>query len=193
MNCHLIAKLSVCIGISSLLLASAPALRAQSRPVQVVPSVDLTRYAGTWYEIARLPNRFQEFCAGDVLAKYTLLDDGEIRVVNSCRDAEGVVREAEGRARRQDAGGPDAKLEVRFAPAFLSFLPFVWGDYWIIDLAADYSYAVIGGPDREYLWILARSATLPDSTYAGITERLRDQGYEPNRLIITRHSDAGTP
>jgi apolipoprotein D and lipocalin family protein len=193
MNSHLTARLSVFVGVASLLLAAVVPLRAQNRDVRVVPSVDLTRYAGTWYEIARFPNRFQKFCTGDVLAKYTLLDDGEISVVNSCRDADGVVREAEGRARRQDAGGSDAKLEVRFAPAFLSFLSFVWGDYWIIDLAADYSYAVIGGPEREYLWILARAPTLPDSTYTGIKERLRAQGYEPARLVRTSHTIRAQP
>jgi apolipoprotein D and lipocalin family protein len=185
MNSHRNTSLSVCF---ALLPIATARLQPQDRAVQVVPAVDLTRYTGTWYEIARFPNRFQEFCAGDVVATYTLLDDGEIRVVNSCRDTDGVVKEAEGRARRQDADGPDTKLEVRFAPAFLSFLPFVWGDYWIIDLAADYSYAVIGGPDREYLWILARATTLPDSTYTGIKERLRAQGYEPGGLVRTSHS-----
>jgi apolipoprotein D and lipocalin family protein len=188
MNSHRNTSLSVCFALFSLLPIATARLQPQDRAVQVVPAVDLTRYTGTWYEIARFPNRFQEFCAGDVVATYTLLDDGEIRVVNSCRDTDGVVKEAEGRARRQDADGPDTKLEVRFAPAFLSFLPFVWGDYWIIDLAADYSYAVIGGPDREYLWILARATTLPDSTYTGIKERLRAQGYEPGGLVRTSHS-----
>jgi len=114
-------------------------------------------------------------------------------VVNTCRDAAGTVKEAEGRARKQEADGPDTKLEVRFAPAFLSFLPFVWGDYWIIDLAADYSYAVIGGADREYLWVLARTPALPDSTFSGITQRLREQGYVPGRLVRTHQSAAGTP
>lgn len=163
------------------------------RQVQVVPSVDLVRYSGTWYEIARYPNRFQEFCAGDVTATYTLLEGGEIEVVNRCRNEAGEMKEAVGRARKQDADGPDTKLEVRFAPAFLSFLPFVWGDYWIIDLAADYRYTVIGGPDREYLWILARSPAMPDSVYSGIADRLRAQGYDPDRLVRTNHGTGTTP
>ena len=175
------------------LLLTVHSLPAQETPVQVVPSVDLTRYTGTWYEIARYPNRFQDFCVGDVTATYTLLEEGEIEVINRCRNAAGEMKEAVGKARKQDADGPDTKLEVRFAPAFLSFLPFVWGDYWIIDLASDYSYAVIGGPDREYLWILARSSMMADSTWSGISRRLILQGFNPAQLVKTSHTVRKTP
>jgi apolipoprotein D and lipocalin family protein len=161
---------------------------AEGSVPQVVPSVDLERYSGTWYEIARLPNRFQNDCAGDVTATYTLLEDGQVSVLNRCRNDDGGFTEVEGRARKQTEEGPDAKLEVRFAPAFLSFLPFVWGEYWIIDLASDYSYSVIGGGSRKYLWILARSSRLPDSTYQGILTRLGQQGYDPLRLVLTPQS-----
>lgn len=166
-----------------LLCRTAPAQPA----LDVVPAVDLSRYAGTWYEIARYPNRFQNDCAGDVTATYRPLADGEIEVVNRCRRADGTPMEAAGRARRQDADGPATRLEVRFAPAFLSFLPMVWGDYWIIQLPDDYSYSVIGGPDREYLWILARTPTLAADSLAVITARLREQGYDPVRLQFTAH------
>lgn len=155
--------------------------------LEVVPAVDLPRYAGTWYEVARTPNRFQNDCAGNVTATYRLLDDGEIEVINRCRRADGTPMEAVGRARQQDADGPTARLEVRFAPAFLSFLPMVWGDYWIIQLPDDYSYSVIGGPTREYLWILARTPALSADTLAVITARLREQGYDPALLQFTTH------
>lgn len=168
--------------------AFSSASESSERALTVVPSVDLGRYVGTWYEVARLPNPFQKDCAGTVTATYTLLDNGEIEVVNRCISADGSIREATGRARKSDADGPDAKLEVRFAPAFLSFLPFVWGSYWIIDLAPDYSYAVVGEPDREYLWILSRHTELPDSTMQGILSRTRDQGYDLNSLIRTKGS-----
>jgi apolipoprotein D and lipocalin family protein len=168
----------------------APAQDREAREPSVVPALDLQRYAGTWYEIARYPNSFQKQCAGDVTATYTLLEDGEIRVVNRCRSASGEWSESEGRARRQSVTGPDAKLEVRFAPAFLSFLPMVWGSYWVIDLAPDYSFAVIGGPDREYLWILARTPQLPETTYKEILLRLATQGYDPGKLVRTRHTGA---
>jgi apolipoprotein D and lipocalin family protein len=159
-----------------------------AEPVNVVDSVDLVRYSGTWYEIVRLPNRFQKDCIGDVTATYTLLDDGDIKVVNRCRKNGGDLSEAEGRARRANGDGPISKLEVRFAPAFLSFLPFVWGDYWILDLASDYSYAVIGEPDREYLWVLARSPKIDDQTLGEILERAKKQGYDLNALIRTKHT-----
>ncbi len=158
------------------------------QPLRVVPSVDLVRYSGTWYEIARLPNRFQRQCVGDVKATYTLLEDGEIRVINSCMNEDGETESVEGRARRKNGEEPSSKLEVRFAPAFLSFLPFVWGDYWIIDLDPDYAYAVVGEPKREYLWILARSPDLSNDLYEKILSRLRAQRYDTALLVKTRHS-----
>jgi apolipoprotein D and lipocalin family protein len=162
---------------------------AAKRLLQVVPSVDVKRYCGLWYEIARLPNSFQKKCARDVTATYTLLDDGDITVVNRCRKENGEFMEAAGKARRMSTDEPNSKLEVRFAPAFLSFLPFVWGDYWIVDLASDYSYAVVGEPARKYLWILARSPKMSQETYDGIILRIKEQGYDPSGLVKTEHSD----
>ena len=157
--------------------------------LKVVPSVDLQRYTGTWYEIARLPNWFQKGCAGEVTATYTLDEDG-IEVVNRCRKENGEMTEARGRARRASEDEPNSKLQVRFAPAFLSWLPFVWGDYWIIDLAQDYSYAVIGEPQRKYLWILSRTKTIDDGTMEGILTRIKQQGYDVGKLVLTKQSPA---
>jgi apolipoprotein D and lipocalin family protein len=167
------------------LAGAASADDGQADSLRVVPSIDLERYCGTWYEIARLPNSFQNRCVGDVTATYTLLPDGEITVVNRCRTSDGETSEAEGRARRASDTGPNTKLEVRFAPAFLSFLPFVWGDYWIIDLAPDYSYAVIGEPKRRYLWVLARSKEMDEAVLGEILARARAQGYDTTSLIRT--------
>jgi apolipoprotein D and lipocalin family protein len=181
-------KLQV-LAASALFFAVTP-LSAQNegeKPLTVVPSVDLSRYTGTWYEVARLPNPFQKDCVGEVIATYTLLDNGTIQVTNRCRSADGSMKEAKGLARKASDDGPDSKLEVRFAPAFLSFLPFVWGNYWIIDLDPEYSYAVVGEPDREYLWILARNPQLPDSTMAGILNRVKDQGYELGNLLVAKN------
>ena len=174
--------------ISALVIPIAPLGAGdpnQQKPVEVVPSIDLQRYVGTWHEIARFPNTFQRKCAGNVTATYTLLEDGTIKVVNRCRQADGETTEAVGKARRMSDDEPNSKLEVRFAPAILSFLPFVWGKYWVIDLADDYSYVVVGEPSREYLWILARSPSLDATTYAGILERITRQGYDTSRLIQT--------
>jgi len=172
-----------------MLTMRSPVPDGNPAPLQVVPSVDLVRYCGTWYEIARLPNRFQKDCAGNVTATYTLLDDGTVKVVNRCRKADGEVAEAEGKARRRSDADPASKLEVRFAPSWLSIFPFVWGNYWIIDLAPDYSYAVIGEPSREYLWILSRTPALGSDVYAGILERIRNQGYDPAALVMTHQGE----
>ncbi len=179
-----------CISLASLLLpASLASLQPEdsaNAPLRVVTPVDLSRYMGTWYEIARYPNRFQKQCTGNVTASYTLLMDGQVRVVNRCRNESGEIEEVEGRARRKSDSEPASKLQVRFAPAILSFLPFVWGDYWIIDLAPDYSYVAIGEPSRQYLWILSRTPTMDDVVYAGILDRLKGQQYDPSRLVKTK-------
>jgi apolipoprotein D and lipocalin family protein len=123
---------------------------------------------------------------GDVTATYTLMDDGTVRVVNRCRNEQGEWVEAVGKARL--SGDAPAKLEVRFAPAVLSFLPFVWGKYWVIDLAADYSYAVVGEPGREYLWILSRNPSMAEDTYAAVVGRLRARNYDVTRLLKTKQA-----
>ena len=157
-------------------------------PLRVVPSVDLERYAGTWYEIARLPNRFQKKCAGDVAATYTVRSDGGLDVLNRCRKADGQLTEAKGRARVADKRGPNSKLKVRFAPAFLSLLPFVWGDYQVIDLAPDYSYALVGEPGRKYLWVLSRTPRMDEETYARALARGAAEGFDVSKLVRTEQS-----
>jgi len=154
--------------------------------VTSVPDLDLARYAGKWYEIARYPNRFQKSCAGEVTAEYVLQPDGRIRVINECRRADGSLNRAEGVARKASDTGPNAQLKVRFAPAFLSFLSAVWGDYWVIGLAADYGYAVVGDPSREYLWILSRTPTMTDSAYRESVAAAAASGFDATRLIRTR-------
>lgn len=164
----------------------------QSQPVRTVDAVDLDRYVGEWFEIARLPNRFQRTCAGDVRATYTRRPDGRIDVLNRCRAADGHLIEARGVARIVDARTP-AKLKVRFAPAILSFLPFVWGDYWIVGLAGDYSWAVVGSPDRAYLWILSRTAALETGPLDAARAAAGGNGFDVDRLVMTPHTSPGTP
>ena len=147
--------------------------------------VDLSRYAGRWYEIARLPNRFQENCAGDVAATYTLRPDGRVRVVNECRRADGSITRAEGVARRAQDDGPASRLKVRFAPGWLSFLPFVWGDYWILELDREYRYAMVGDPERKYLWILGRDPAMDDATYERLVLSAVRLGFDTRKLMRT--------
>lgn len=177
--------------IAVLILAAALPLAADPPPLRVVATVDLERYAGTWYEIARLPNRFQDKCAGEVEARYDLRPDGRITVVNRCRTSKGEMTEAKGVARRVD-GQPPSVLQVRFAPAFLSFLPSVWGDYQVIALGPDYEYSVVGTPDRKYLWILSRTPTIDAPHYEKLLGEAKAQGFDVTRVVPTRQSRTGT-
>jgi apolipoprotein D and lipocalin family protein len=168
-----------CAAIMMLTPTTLPA----ATPVRTVPRVDLQRYAGDWFEIARFPNRFQRRCVGDVRASYALRADGKVDVVNRCRTEKGVI-DARGLARIVDDRS-NARLEVRFAPAFLSWLPAVWGDYWVIGLAPDYSWAVVGDPQREYLWILSRTPQLGAEALAAARAAARDNGFDVDRLQAT--------
>lgn len=171
-----------------LLLTLGASLFAMARePLDLVDSLDLERYQGRWYEIARLPNRFQDQCAGEVTAEYELLDDSRVRVTNRCRRADGSWSEVEGIARRDASDGRDAALEVRFAPRWLSFLPFVWGDYRVMALDENYRHALVGSDDRDFLWILSRRPTLPDDAFDELVERARRQGFDTDRLQRTAH------
>jgi len=158
---------------------------AKHNPLSVVSAVDFSRYAGKWFEIARLPNRFQKDCAGETTATYTVLDETQLKVVNECRNSIGLIEQAEGSARIADKGGPNTKLKVRFAPAWLSWLPSVWGDYWIMDLGSDYSYAVIGTPDRKYLWILSRTPRMEESVYEKLKQHAAAAGFNVALLVRT--------
>jgi apolipoprotein D and lipocalin family protein len=159
-------------------LAGIAGCAASGPPLEVVNYVDLDRYAGTWYEIARYPASFQEGCVG-VTAEYTMRDDGRIDVVNRCFEEsfDGPQRSVEGVARVVDEQ-TNARLKVTF------FWPFE-GDYYIIDLDEDYQWAVVGEPSRKYLWILSRTPTLDEAVYQSIISRLPERNYDPARLQIT--------
>lgn len=144
-------------------------------PLATVQRVDLQRYMGEWYEIARIPHRFQEGCVGSG-ASYSMLPNGEVQVINRCRDERsGELRVATGRAWVVDSAS-NARLKVSF------FWPFR-GDYWIIDLGASYEYAVVGAPNRDYLWILARLPQMDPTVYEGLLERARQKGFDTSRLV----------
>lgn len=164
----------------SLILLTTSAIAA---PPATVEQVDLQRYAGLWYEIARLPNRFQNQCSGEVTARYALRADGRIDVLNRCREADGETDEARGIARVVDPL-TNARLQVSFV-RLLGFQLF-WGDYWIIGLGDQYEYAVVGHPERKYGWILSRTSSLPQEKLDQIFALLRAQGYDPADFVMTR-------
>jgi len=145
-------------------------------PLQTVSSVDLERYIGKWYEIAAIPQRFQEGCAATT-AEYSFRNDGDVEVINSCRLEDGSIKTARGHAWTVD--DTNAKLKVRF------FWPFA-GDYWIIELAEDYSYAVVGHPDRSYLWILARTSEISSTLLDSLMETIETKhGYDISKIVRT--------
>lgn len=168
--------------------ASEPALAratANLGPLTPIAALDVPRYMGTWYEIAKYPNWFQKKCTGETRAEYTLRPDGKVQVINRCRLESGEMNEAIGTA-RQVGPSNSPKLEVRFAPEWLSFLPFVWGDYWVIDLDEKYQLVAVSEPKQEYLWILSRSKAVDPSAYQQLLDRLARNGYDLKKLELTR-------
>lgn len=165
-------------------LIAAAFLAACSTPVTPLPTVgavDLDRYYGTWYEIARLPNRFQSKCVSDVQATYR--PDGQaVSVVNACRTADGSLEQVTGIA-RPVAGSQGAKLRVSF------FRPF-YGDYWILQLDPAYRWVLVGEPGRDYAWILAREPTLDQATLEALLTQAAALGFDRQAFLRTMHTRA---
>jgi len=151
-----------------------------------VNQVDLNKYTGLWYEIAKIPNSFQDQCAYGTTAEYKLLEDGEIQVINKCFKSDGEADVAEGLAKVVDKK-TNSKLEVSFF-SILGFRPF-WGDYWIIGLDDNYQWAVVGSPNRKYGWILSRTPLLPDDSMQKIFALLKAQNYNPDDFEKSTHKN----
>ncbi|MGK9368559.1 lipocalin family protein [Melioribacter sp. Ez-97] len=160
----------------SLLILFTGLLWAQSNELKTVDYVDISKYAGLWYEIAKIPNKFQDHCIKGTTALYKIKENGEIEVVNSCIDEEGKIDKAEGIARVVDKK-TNSKLEVSFF-SILGWRP-VWGDYWIIGLDENYNWAIVGTPSRKYGWILSRTPELNSEVLDRIFSILKENGYNP--------------
>jgi apolipoprotein D and lipocalin family protein len=167
--------------ITTLMVSTMPAT-ATSLPNEPVRTLDLTRYAGQWHEIAHLPMFFQRKCVDTITATYTANSDGTIGVHNACRKNDGEMDASDGLAKRVD-GQPGA-LKVRFAPAWLAWIPMVWADYWVVDLDANYQWAVVGGPSRKYLWILSRKPEMDHQLFRKLVDRARQRGYSVDKLLM---------
>jgi len=154
--------------------ADPPTPAPRAAAVTPVATVDLQRYRGAWYEIARIPNRFQRHCARHTIARYSLRGDGTIEVLNQCIRRNGSVDQATGIARVVDPSSR-AKLKVSLV-SFLGWRPF-WGDYWVIGLDPSYRWAVVGSPDRRYGWVLARSPQLDAPALTSVRQILERNGY----------------
>ena len=159
--------------------------------VTTVPHVDLERYLGTWFEICRLPLKWEDAEASDITATYSLEADGRVRVENRCLNKEGKPDRAIGIATPQDAA--HTKLKVSFLPQYLRWIPFTEGDYWVLAIAPDYSAALVGTHDRHHLWLLARRSALPSDVVDNYLALARSQGFNLEPLITPRQSGQRVP
>ena len=175
--------LAAALPLRGVLASPDPGNPAAGLPsVRPVEAVDLARYAGGWYEIARIPNRFQRQCARHTIAHYGLRPDGRLSVLNQCIKRSGNVDQATGVATVVDPVSR-ARLKVSLV-SLLGWRPF-WGDYWVIGLDTAYRWAVVGSPDRRYGWVLARTPRLDDASMANIREILQRNGYDWARFALS--------
>lgn len=175
------------IAMSVLILVSCASSQDKDlRPLKTVKQVDLKKYVGLWYEIAKIPNSFQDQCAYGTTAEYKLEKDGDIQVINKCYDENGEPDIADGVANVVDKN-TNSKLEVSFV-SFLGIRPF-WGDYWIIGLDENYQWAVVGTPGRKYGWILSRTPSLQEETMQKIFSILREQDYNPEDFEMSKQKE----
>ncbi|MCT4642921.1 MAG: lipocalin family protein [Bacteriovoracaceae bacterium] len=168
----------------TLLLVSCSLFSAKHAPLPTVENVDIHKYLGTWYEIARFDQKFQKNCTA-VTATYTLRKNGSVNVLNKCRkyNINGKLKKAKARAWITDKN-TNAKLKVQFFLRFIKINAFA-GNYWILALGDNYEYAMIGDPSRKYLWILSREKTLPEDTYNMLTSKAHELGFDITKLQMT--------
>lgn len=170
----------IAIALSGLLGLAMPAM-AQPPLHKPVPVLDLARYSGTWHQVAHLPMFFQRKCVSDTTATYTPQADGTIEVRNACTRRDGERIEAIGVART--VPGAPGSLQVRFAPNWTSWMPLTWAPYWVIAVDPDYDWAMVGGPDRDHLWILSREPSMDPERYAALVAQARELGYPVDELV----------
>jgi len=167
---------------------AAPAGDPDLPPLGTADHVDLDRYAGTWHEIARLPDAFEQACSSQPKLHYTVRDNGVVEVLSGCIDADGRERLAHGEARVL-RGSQGAKLQVSFLPVWLRWVPFGWTDHWVLYVDEAYTLAVVGAPDRQHLSVLARRPSIgPDALEAAIG-LARAQGFPVERLLVLQPDD----
>lgn len=186
-------------GMVAAVVLAGPADAETPAPLTAVDRLEVARYMGTWYQVAWFPNRFQRQCASDTQARYRLRDDGRVEVLNQCRRSDGQVDSAQGLARPTgrlaDGVLEPAQLEVSFLPAALRWTGIGWGRYWVLDLAPDYRYALIGEPGREYLWVLSRTPSLAPADRDRLRNRVQELGFDLSRWVDhpQNHNQSAVP
>lgn len=159
--------------------------------VRAVAQLDLDRYLGTWFEICRLPLKYEDAKARDITATYSLNANGTVRVENRCIDEDGKPDRSIGEAEAVDAS--KAKLKVSFLPEYLRWIPFTKGDYWVLAITPDYEMALVGTPDREHLWVISRSPQVSQASVQGLLDTATAMGFDLSKLIWTEQSGAPVP
>jgi len=156
----------------------------EAEMLTTVEKVDIERYAGLWYEVAKIPNKFQKSCDRNTTAEYSVAKDGKVIVVNTCIRKNGSINVARGIAKV--ANETNTKLRVSFVK--LLGIHLFYGDYWVIGLDPEYRWAIVGEPSRKYGWVLGRSSTLGDDDWTAIKSILKSKGYDFNDFQMSVHN-----
>lgn len=180
----------ICICLLVFPMISANGDPMNAKKLNTVDQVDLKKYVGLWYEIAKIPNPFQKMCTGNTTAQYTLREDGRIDVLNRCMKKDGSFTEANGIAKVVDSQ-TNAKLKVSFVR--LLGISLFWGDYWIIGLDKEYRYAIVGEPSRKYGWILSRTSEFSNEQWEEANRILKEHGYDPEVFVKTLQNTFNSP
>lgn len=168
-------------------LGMATMAYAQTKPLHVVEKVELDKYLGVWYEVARKPMYFQNKCDRDVSATYTLNENGNIAVDNRCYAQDGKLNQSSGEAFVQNAPF-NSKLKVSFLPESIRWLPVGRGDYWILKIADDYQIVLVGEPKRKYMWVLSRSAQPDPAVVKEYLDYAQSVGFDLSDIIHTKQT-----
>ena len=168
-------------------LGMATMAYAQSKPLAVVDKVELDRYLGVWYEIARKPMYFQNKCGSNVSATYTLNENGNVNVDNKCYSKDGKLNQSIGEAFVQNAPA-NSKLKVSFLPSAIRWLPLGRGDYWVLKIDDDYQTVLVGEPDRKYMWVLSRNAHPDEQVVGEYLDYAKSVGYDLSDVIKTKQT-----
>jgi apolipoprotein D and lipocalin family protein len=171
-------------------LVAAVVARNAKKALASAAHVDLDRFVGSWFEIARLPCRQDKDCLSDARVTYARTDHG-LRLLSLCRRENGSIRRSTGRAKLAD-DATQARFKISYSHSALDALPFVWSDYTIIDVADDYSTAILGAADRKHLWFLSRQPTVANAAHQDFMNKARAQGFDTSALVYTRHTSAST-
>ncbi len=180
----------------ALVLGSTLSLKAVSAqeiaPLQAISSLDLQKYKGRWFEIAKYPNRFQAMCIKSTSAQYSLNENG-VAVLNTCTTDKNEATQALGQARAVGKISGEslspAQLEVAFAPTWIRWLPMVWGNYWVVAIDPNYRWSLVSEPKREFAWILARESKLSEADKQAVLAAVRAAGLDEKKLEWTLHGN----